>query len=131
MNDIFRITAIALTGGIISVLLKQYKPEFAMLTGLCTAVIILFYTTAKITDIIRPVEEIITASGVDKQYFITVIRVIGIAYLTQLASELLKDSGESAIAMKTELAGKIFILALTVPIMSSFIEICRRVLESI
>lgn len=131
MNIIFKITAIALTGGIISVLLRQYRQEFSVLTGLCTAVVILFYTTDIITQTIKPLEEIISASGVDKEYFITVIRVIGISYLTQTASELLRDSGESAIAMKTELAGKIFILSLTVPIMSSFLEVCQKVLNGI
>ena len=60
----------------------------------------------------------------DKKYFEIILKVVCIAYITQYGGELLKDCGENAIAAKVYLAGKLFILYVTMPVVQGFLEVC-------
>ncbi len=129
--DIFKIIGIGLIGGILSVTVGQYKKEYAVLIGLCTAGAILLFSTDTLRNAISGITELGERSGVGIKYCTAVMKVVGVAYITQFASELLRDSGEGAIASKVELAGKIFILGLTMPILTDFLEVCVDALSSV
>lgn len=124
MNDIVKITAIALAGGILAMTVKQYNRSFGLLTGLVTVTIIFVFTADILGNIISGLDALVTETGVNISYFTSVVKVVGIAYITQFGAEILRDGGENAIAMKTELAGKICIMSLTLPIISDFLHAC-------
>ncbi len=129
--DIFKIIGIGLIGGILSIIVRQYRKEYALLTGLVTTALILLFTLDTLSSVIEHISLITEESGVDVCYFMAVIKVTGVAYVTQFASEILRDSGENAIASKVELAGKIFILGLTLPIVMEFLEVCINAVNAI
>ena len=122
--NIYRIAALGLAGGVAALFLKNYRSEYAILVSMATAVIILLSAADMLADIIAQIGAITEKSGVDPKYFKIVVKVVGVAYITQFAGELLRDAGEGAIASKVELAGKIFILYLTMPVLSGFLEVC-------
>lgn len=129
--DIFKIIGIGLVGGFLSMTVKGFRREFSVMIGVATAVCILFGIADTLGSVITAFGELTQKSGIDVKYFTIVVKVIGVAYITQFASEVLRDGGEGAVAMKVELAGKVFILGLTLPILTSFLEVCINALESI
>lgn len=129
--DIFKIIGIGLTGGVLSVMLKQYKKEYAVVLGIATASVIMFMTMETVESAIGQLQFITEKSGVDIRYFTAVMKVVAVAYITQFGAQLLRDGGETAIAMKVELAGKIFILGLTMPIITDFLEVCINALSAV
>ena len=131
MTDIFKIIGIALVGGLLSLTVNQYRKDFAVFVGIAAAVIILMYTAQMLGGVLSAFSVLTERSGVDARYFTAVIKIIGVAYITQFAAEVLRDSGENAVALKVELAGKVFILGLTLPIITSFLEVCISAIESI
>ena len=50
-------------------------------------------------------------------YCQTHLKNIGIAYIAEFAAQITKDAGLGSIAAKIELSGKIFILAMAIPIL--------------
>ena len=56
------------------------------------------------------------------------IKITGIAILTEFASSVCKDSGETAIASKVDMGGKIIIIAMSIPIIASLLETILKVL---
>lgn len=131
MSFIFKIIGIALAGGFLSLTVKEYRKDFAVLIGVATAAAVLMLSADMLEDVLSRFGEIAERGGVDAKYFTAVIKVVGVAYITQFAAEILRDSGENAVALKVELAGKVFILGLTLPIITSFLEVCINALESI
>ncbi len=129
--DIFKIIGIGLMGGILSMTVRQYRKEYAVLVGLVTVTVILFLTLDTLGDAIEKVRFITESSGVDTRYFTSVMKVVGVAYVTQYGAEILRDGGESAVALKVELAGKVFILGLTMPIITEFLEVCINALSAV
>lgn len=124
MSDILKIIGIGLIGGILAMTVRQYRREFGILTALATAIVVFIYAADMLGNIIIGLESLINETGVDIKYFTSVVKVVGIAYITQFGAEILRDSGENAIALKLELAGKIFIMGLTLPIISDFLRAC-------
>lgn len=129
--DIFRIIGIGIIGGVLSITVKQYRREYGIFVGLATVLAILFMTLGTLETAIEEISLITEKTGVDIRYFTAVIKVVGIAYITQFGAEILRDGGEGAIAMKVEMAGKIFILGLTVPIVTEFLEVCINALSAV
>ena len=107
-----------------SLFLKEYKKEFALVASIVTAMMILLYVSESVVEVVDTVLLITEKSGVDKKYFEIILKVVGIAYITQYGGELLKDCGENAIAAKVYLAGKLFILYVTMPVVQGFLEVC-------
>ena len=129
--DITRIVGIGICGGICALFLKNYKSEYAIMISIATAVIVLLSVTDTMAELMTQIGELTKKSGVDEKYFKIVIKVVGVAYITQFAGELLRDAGEGAIASKIELAGKVFILYLTMPVLAGFLEVCIEAVNSI
>ena len=88
-------------------------------------------TLDTLTAALGAVKMLTERAGVDVRYISAVVKVLGIAYITQFGAEILRDGGENAIAVKVEMAGKVFILGLTLPIVQEFLEVCVNALSAL
>lgn len=128
--DIIKIVGIALVALVIIILLKQYKPEFAIYISLLTGVLILFLVMDKLTGIINLIQSIVNQSDINTQFITLLIKITGIAFLSEFAVSICKDSGEAAIANKIELGSKIIIISMAIPILSSLLELILNILPN-
>lgn len=126
--DIVKIIGIAFVALIIIIILKQYKPEFVIYVSILTGAIILFLSMDKLSGIINLLENIANKTPVNGQFLGILIKITGIAFLTEFAVSICKDSGETAIANKVDLGGKVIIIAISIPIISSLLETIVKIL---
>lgn len=126
--EIIKIIGIALVALIIIILLKQYKPEFAIYISLLTGVLILVLVMDELTGIMSLIQTIADKASINQQFLTILIKITGIAFLSEFAVSICKDSGEGAIASKIELGSKIIIISMSIPILSSLLEIILKVL---
>lgn len=129
--NIFEIIALAIIGALLSTTLKAYHPEYAVVTALGTCIIIILLTSQDLLSIIEGLRDIMTKTGIDSRYFKIILKVIGISYITQFGVDLCKDSGYSSIALKVDMAGKICVLTMTIPIISEFLNIIIKILNTL
>ncbi len=129
--NIFSIIAVGIIGALLSVAVKNYRPEYGVAVGVCTGVIIMLFVTENIFTSVRAIRELLEKTGIDMEYFSVILKVTGISYITRFGAELCRDAGENAIAMKIDTAGKICVMVLTIPIISGFLNIIIGMLEVI
>lgn len=122
--DIFKLIGIALCGTVLSLAVKEYRQEFSICIGIITGLIILFFISDSLSDIFHQFHDIIEKSGIKNEYLAAILKITGICLLSQFSAEVCRDAGQNAIASKLEMAGKILILTLTVPIINDFLDIC-------
>ena len=120
--DILRIVSIGIIGTFLSMTVRAYKPELGVLTALCTAFLILSFAVPSIEGIINEINELSENAQIDGFFIKSVIKIIGISYVTQFASELAKDANEALLSKKLELVGKISIIAMMMPVISGLIS---------
>ncbi len=126
--EVIRIISIALIGLIIIVLLKQYKPEFAIYISLLIGILILLLVMDKLSGIIQMIQSIANKSNINNEFISILLKITGIAFLSEFAISICKDSGEAAIANKIEIGTKIIIISISIPIISSLLEIILKIL---
>ena len=126
--EIIKIIGIASIALIIIIMLKQYRPEYAIFISILTGVIILFLVMDRLTGIINLIESIQSKFSINTQFIALLIKITGIAFLSEFAVSICKDSGEVAIASKIELGSKIIIISMSIPIISSLLEIILKIL---
>lgn len=103
-------------------IVKEQKPNFAFLLIVFVGCTIFLFLVDKINEIIHMIEKIAVNANVNLIYVETILKIIGIAYIAEFAAQITKDAGQGAIASKIELAGKILILAMAIPILTVLIE---------
>ena len=126
--EIIKIIGVGLTALIIIVILKQYKPEFAMYASIIAGAIIIFMVMDKITAIISLLTNLSNKSGINAEYLKILLKITGIAILTEFAVSVCKDSGESAIASKMDFGGKVIVISMSIPIISALLEIILKII---
>lgn len=90
--EIVKIIGIGLIAVIIIILLKQYRPEFAIYISLLTGVLILCLVMDKLTGIIQLIQSISNKSNINNQFIAILIKMTGIAFLSEFAVSMCKDS---------------------------------------
>jgi stage III sporulation protein AD len=76
----------------------------------------------QIQAVLHMIERIASQAKVSNVYVETLLKIIGIAYIAEFGAQVTKDAGQGAIASKIELAGKILILVMAIPILTVVIE---------
>ena len=82
----------------------------------------------RLTGIVNLIQSIQDKSSVNVQFITLLIKITGIAFLSEFAVSICKDSGEAAIASKIELGSKIIIISMSIPIISSLLEVILKIL---
>lgn len=126
--DIVKIIGIGLTALIIIIILKQYKPEFTVYVSIIAGAIILFMVMDKLAGIVNLLTNIMNKTGTGSSFLKIILKITGIAILTEFAVSICKDSGETAIASKIDLGGKIIIISISIPIITALLELILNIL---
>ncbi len=106
----------------LALIVKEQKPNFAFLLIVFTGCMIFLFLVDQIRSILSMLEKLALNARVNTVYVETILKIIGIAYIAEFASQITKDAGQGAMAAKIEMAGKILILALAVPIFTVLVE---------
>ena len=106
MTDVIRIIGIGLLALIIIVILKQYKPEFAIYVSMIAGVLILVLSIQKLTGIINLLQSLANKTYINKSFLSILLKITGIAFITEFAVSICSDAGEKAIASKIEIGSK-------------------------
>ena len=117
------LAAFGLTGTFLALVLKKENPQFAILTALATGVLLFLQICSPLGELLDMLREMAEQAGVAEGYFGIVLKVISIAYLSQFASQLCADAGEGAVAAKIELAGKVLIMAISIPVLTEVLHV--------
>ena len=128
MADVIKIIGIGLLALIIIVILKQYKPEFAIYVSMIAGVLILVLAIQKLTGIINLLQSLANKTYINKSFLSILLKITGIAFITEFAVSICSDAGEKAIASKIEIGSKVIIIAMSMPIISSLLELIIQIL---
>ncbi len=128
--DIFQISALALCGVITTSLIRQYKPEISIYIIIATVLIIFGFVLIKLTSIFDFLGSVYENVSYGKAFFPILLKVLAVAYVADFVSQVCKDAGEEAIGGKVELAGKVIIFYLAIPVMMSVLETLTKLLRS-
>ena len=113
---------IAVVGTVTALLFKGEHRAFAIMTGAVTAVLVLLSGLEAFTSIGKTLEKLCASYGVSGAVLSAVLKILGLAYLTEFGVGLARDAGQSAITANLELGGRVMILSCTLPSAVALLE---------
>lgn len=125
--DIFKVVIIGIIAAIMAVILRNEKPEIAMQVSIVAGLILFVFVITKLDSVITVLKYFAGRANIDVLYFSTILKVIAIAYITEFGAQVCRDAGEGAIASKIELAGKVLIMVLAIPILAALMDIMIKI----
>lgn len=126
--EIIKIIGIGFLTLIITIILKENKKEYAMYSVLIGGTIILLYSMGTIKTIVDFAKSLSVNLKYNNMFITLILKITGIAILTEYAVSICKDSGENAIANKIDFGSKIIVISLSIPIISSTLESLTKLL---
>ncbi len=130
MDEIIKIVGIGLIAVVLIIIVKQYRPEFALYISLIAGVVILYMALDNLTSCINLLKQIFEKSGVNSKFLGILIKMTGIAFLSEFAISICKDAGEGAIASKVEIGSKAIIISMSIPIIYNLLDVILKILPS-
>lgn len=121
--NIVKVCAFCMIAVILILTVKEHNKSIAVLLSLVASIGVLLYVIANMQSVFDILETLVNKSKVESKYLLLILKVAGISYLVEFGKNVCCDSGESALGTKLELAGKLTIVTLTIPILSEMLEI--------
>ena len=128
MDSLYKIISIAVITCIACLIVKPIRSDFAILISIVGGIIVLFYTVSYLSQIFDVFTEIFNISGINASIYSIILKIIGIGYLTEFTAGICNDTGNSSLADKVLLGGKVVILVMAIPIVTSILEIVMEML---
>ncbi len=128
VTQLFTLVGLGLVAAVLAVTLRQHKPEFALLVSLGAGILILTGVVQEILPVVEQIETIFRSTSMPIAYLQVLFKALGICFLTQIACDTCKDAGEGAIGSKVELAGKVAVLVVSLPLFAQVLTIVRGLL---
>jgi stage III sporulation protein AD len=120
--EIVRIVGLGLVSAVLLTVVRKQKPEIAVVLSMVAGVLIVLTVVGRLFQVVAVFQELGDRANLPVPYMGTVLKVIGIAYIADFGAQVLDDAGEKAVASKVEMAGKVLIVVLAVPVVLGILD---------
>lgn len=125
---LFKVLLAGLVGTCLSVYFKEHKNSIGFAIVIAASLVIVFLTLSFFTGIMDNLNGLFSAFEGESKYFTMLLKMLGITYVCDLTAGICKDSGNTSIAHQMQTFGKILILSISLPVISTLFEIIANLL---
>ena len=126
--DIIKIAVLGIAGVLIALPLKREKSEYSTLIAMVVCICIFFYLLTKVEFILDFAKKLEGMLPVDGRYVGMLLKMVGITYVAEFATNICKDAGYMAIGNQIEVFAKLSILMVSIPVLGAFLEMVESYL---
>jgi stage III sporulation protein AD len=128
--EIIQVVGLGLVTTFLVLVIKEQKPVFAFLLATFVGIVIFLSLASKVGEVIGILENLAQQAKVNNLFMETILKIIGIAYIAEFGAQVTRDAGQGSIASKIELAGKVLIMVMAIPIVTVIIETIVQILPA-
>ena len=121
--DILVWVGLSLVATMLAIVMRQHRPEMAVLLTIAVGLMLFAVFSQKLAGVIDVLTGLSKIAALPSGTMMLLLRVVGISYLTEFAAQMCRDAGESGIASKVELGGRLLILVLSIPILVALLQL--------
>jgi stage III sporulation protein AD len=126
--EMIQIIGLGFVVTLLVLIIKQQRPEIAVQLSLALATIIFMIVLDKINVVLNLFRDMAEKANVSPMYLNTILKIIGIAYVTEFGAQVCRDAGEGTIAGKIEFAGKVLVMVMAIPIIALVFDTIVRLI---
>lgn len=120
--DAIRIGGLAISAALLAMVLRRIRPELGPAVGVAAGCITLLLLMPQLQSVMNSLSGLAAAGGIPDDYMLQLMKVGGVSLVMDFAAQTCRDAGEEGLALKTELAGRIMLIALSLPFMHALLS---------
>ena len=128
-ESILSVCLIAVISSVLTLVLKKERPEFSLLIAITAGIIILFMILPEAGGVARLIINISEVAGIGDEYITVIIKSCAIAMVSGVCASTCRDAGNSSLALKLEIAGRIAIIILAMPVVNTLFNVILSVIK--
>ena len=105
----------------------RQRPEISILLASAGGIIIMTSVMPYISDLFGNINAMAQSAGIDSDYIIIMFKVTGISAITVICAAICRDSGQSGMAAKVEIAGRIMVITAALPVIRHLFRIISSI----
>lgn len=121
--ELIKVLILGIIISILAIFLKSVKPEYSFLCVIAGSIIILIYILKSSVEVFNFFDLVLDKTGINYELFYTMLKIIGVGYLVEFSANVCRDSGNTTIADKIVLAGKMMIFIVSLPVISNLFNL--------
>jgi stage III sporulation protein AD len=127
---LMRVVGVGLMATVLLLVIREERRDLGVILRLAVGAAILLLLVPDIARVVASVIHLSELAHIPSSYLALLLKVVGISYLTVFVAQLAQDAGETGTGMRVELAGKIAILVLAIPLIASITETVLKLIPS-
>lgn len=124
----FGFAVIAVISALMAVYFKSIKSEYGLFISLGICILSMIFAVSKLKYFVEIIETIRLYIGLDMVYIQIILKIIGISYVAEFASDVCKDCGYSSMANQIQVVGKLTVLCISMPVILTLLETINGIL---
>lgn len=106
-----------------AVLLKNYKPEYALTVAVVAGIVVFVTALLSVVGSLGRLRSLIENTGIEMSYFKVAFKALGICVVTGFVADICRDFGQTSLASRAEFVGKCAVFILSIPLLTTILEI--------
>lgn len=116
METVLKISAVALIGALLALVVKKQAPENAMLVTVACGAVLLLFVLDIVGEFVLYWDKLAARIPYAGEIAGPLLKAAGISVIAHLSAELCRDCGQSALGAKVELAGTAACIVVMIPL---------------
>lgn len=129
VTDIVKLCGFGLMAVVLCVTVRQLKPDSAVFVNIAAGIMILLAAVRLLSPSVKAIGELADSAGISGEFAEVLLKALAISYITSLSADCARDAGEAALGSKLELAGRISIAALSLPVFTKLAELITSMIN--
>ncbi|MDR0952521.1 MAG: stage III sporulation AC/AD family protein [Oscillospiraceae bacterium] len=126
MDIVVRGAAIALTGAVLTLLLKRTNPEFSLMLSMAICAVVLTAALTAYSAIAGTLEAVSLSTGFSAAYIAPIFKCVGIGITAKFGSSLCADAGQTALSSAVEICGAVCAIYVCLPLIKTLLRIIEE-----
>lgn len=102
--------------------------EYSTLLSIGACLFIVSFIIGRLGNVLDSIDRITGYININMEYISILLKMLGISYICEFATNICKDAGYGAIASHIELAGRVTMVVMSLPILFHVIDMVARLM---
>ncbi len=130
VTEILKLCGFGVLAAVLCAVVRHLKPESAVFVNIAASLMILIFAVKTLAPSVSAFSELADAAGISGEFAEVLLKALAISYITSLSADVAKDAGENALGAKLELAGRVSIAALSLPVFTTLAGLITNLINA-
>ncbi len=125
--EILQIAGLGVAAALLAMVIRGSRPEMASILAMAAGVLLFYLAVSRLQAVVAVMNQLVQKAGLAQDYLKVLLKVVGIAYVSEFAAQTCRDAGEDSLAAKVEMGGKVLVLAMASPVIVALVDLVLEV----